>query len=230
MLRAMARGIEPDSAAVERTTGVALETWQGLMERMGAARYGVLFYGTQSSCGRPVPLIAHAAHALVREMNARTRFVCLPLQGGGNLPGARNVLAWSTGYSSAVSLARGYPRFGPGEFSAESILRRGEADAALIVSDDPVSRLAGPAREHLSRIPSIWLSSEGIESGFDATVVLRTAPFGIDTPGTAYRMDGVPLPLRTVLASSVPRGEDVLRAIESRVRSFANAGGHIPCP
>ena len=39
--------------------------------------------------------------------------------------GADNVLTWQTGYPFAVSLARGYPRFGPGEYTATDVLGRG---------------------------------------------------------------------------------------------------------
>jgi formylmethanofuran dehydrogenase subunit B len=153
-------------------------------------------------------------------MNALTRFVCMPLGGGGNLAGVLNVLAWGAGYPSAVSLARGYPRHSPGEFNATELLRTGEVDAALIVSGDPSSRLSREARDHLGRIPRIVLGSDSPIATGDPTVFVRTATFGISTPGTVYRMDGVPLPLREVLASSFPSDRAVLRAIEHRVRSL----------
>ena len=60
-------------------------------------------------------------------MNAHARFVCVPLGGPGNATGADNVLTWQTGYPFAVNLARGYPRFGPGEYTAMDVLGRGEA-------------------------------------------------------------------------------------------------------
>jgi formylmethanofuran dehydrogenase subunit B len=225
-LRALAKGVALDPGDVEHATGAPLETWKALMDRMTSAKYGVLFYGMGRGDGRPVRSIAHAAHSLVRDMNALTRFVCLPLPGAANLAGARNVLAWRTGYPSAVCLARGYPSYSPGEFNADEILVRGEADAALIVSGDPVSQLTGQALEHLSRIPCIVLSS-GASSGLDPVVLFQTAVFGINIPGTVHRMDGVPLPLRTVLASSSPSDEGVLRAIERRVRSLAATGPRV---
>jgi formylmethanofuran dehydrogenase subunit B len=60
------------------------------------------------------------------------------------------------------------------------------------------------------------------------TVFFRTAVLGIGTTGTAYRMDGVPLPLRRVLPSPFPSDEAVLRAIEDRVRSMGRAESSIP--
>ena len=60
----------------------------------------------------------------------------MPLGSRGNIAGAENVLTWQTGYPWAVNLARGYPRFNPGEYSTVQILDRGEPDAALIIASD----------------------------------------------------------------------------------------------
>lgn len=225
VLRALARGIEVDPVAVESATGVPLAIWQDLMERMRAARYGVLFHGTDQSGDRRRRWIPRAIHSLVRELNTRTRFVALPLGGAGNAVGARNVLTWRTGYPFAVDLARGKPRHGPGEFNAEGVLRTARADAVLIVAGDPTPGLCPEAREHLGRIPRVVLGSERPVATGEPAVVIPTAAFGISTPGTAYRMDGVPLPLRSVIASSLPTDEVVLRAIDRGVRSLSRHDG-----
>ena len=49
VLRALAKGIELDPARVEAETGVLLTTWQGLMNRMKQAKYGVILYGGNST-------------------------------------------------------------------------------------------------------------------------------------------------------------------------------------
>ncbi len=228
ILRALALGISLDPAAVESATGARLATWEGLMDRMKAARYGALFYEAGHSVNGRRLSIPHAIHSLVRDMNALTRFVAMPLGGPGNLAGARNVLTWRTGYPSAVNLARGHPRHGPREFSAEMVLRRQHADAALIVSGDPTSGLTEAACEHLGRIPCIVLGSEGPIATRNPAVFFRTAVFGISTPGTVYRMDGVPLPLRGVLASAAPSPEGVLRAIGRRMGPLDERAGAVP--
>jgi formylmethanofuran dehydrogenase subunit B len=169
----------------------------------------------------PAPLVAHAIHALVRDMNGTTRFACMPVSPHGvNLVGARNVLAWSTGYPAAVSLARSYPRHGPGEFGSVPLLRDGRVDAALIVGGETRENLPAKALEHLSRIPVIVLDTYNEDPPPDASVFFRAALFGINTTGTIYRMDGVPLPLRMVLSSAYPSDEQLLRAVERRVGSL----------
>src|SRR5438128_1377094 len=83
--------------------------------------FGVLFYGKELAAARGGEKNVEAALALVRDLNVSTRFYILPMRGGGNATGAENVLTWQTGYPFAVNLGRGYPRFGPSEFTASAI-------------------------------------------------------------------------------------------------------------
>jgi formylmethanofuran dehydrogenase subunit B len=219
-LRALAKGVELDPELVEAETGVPLATFEALMDRMKKAKYGVILFGMGLTMTRGKHLNSHALLSLARDMNAHTRFVCKPMRGAGNVTGADNVVTWRTGYPFAVNLARGYPRFNPGEYTAEDTLTRGEADAALIVASDPMSNFSQAAREHLARIPSIAMDPKDTATTRAATVVFHTATYGINTPGTVYRMDDVPIPLRPAFESNLPTDEAVLKRIERRVREL----------
>jgi hypothetical protein len=74
---------------------------------------------------------------LVAELNEYAKCSVIPMRGHGNVTGADQVLTWTSGYPFAVSYARGYPQFSPGEFTAVDVLARREADAALILASDP---------------------------------------------------------------------------------------------
>jgi formylmethanofuran dehydrogenase subunit B len=225
VLRALAKGIELDPAESERETGVPLTTWLALMNRMRQAKYGAILHGTGTTSSRGNHLDSHALLALVRDLNDTTRFVCMRMIGGGNPTGADNVLTWLTGYPFAVNLARGYPRYGPGEYTKSAILERSECDAALIVADDSTTRLSPAARNHLARIPSIALVPNDAPTRQDTTVVFHTATYGINTPGTVYRMDGVPISLRRAVASRLPTNEEILRGIECLIRAITGSAG-----
>jgi formylmethanofuran dehydrogenase subunit B len=220
VLRALAKGVVLEAVQVEQETGVPLATWQSLMDRMKAAKYGVVLFDMDLNSTRGTHLNSYAILALTRDMNAHTRFVCKPMREHGNVTGADNVVTWRTGYPFGVNLARGYPRFNPGEYTAAEILARGEADAALIVASDPMSNLSPTAREHLARIPSIALDPRDTPTTRAATVVFHTATYGINVPGTVYRMDDVPIPLRPALESRLPSDYQILEAIERRVKDF----------
>ncbi|MCA9038209.1 MAG: hypothetical protein KDA91_23955, partial [Planctomycetaceae bacterium] len=50
-----------------------------------------------------------------------------------------------------------------------------------------------------------------------ARVHITTAPQGIAAPGTAYRMDELPLPLKPALKSPYPSDEEVVRRINEAI-------------
>jgi formylmethanofuran dehydrogenase subunit B len=222
-LRALVKGVRLDAAAVEET-GIPLEQLRDLAERMKRCKFGILFFGMGLSMTRGKHLNVEAALSLARDLNEYTRFYAKPMRGHGNVTGADNVVSWQTGYPFGVSLHRGYPRFNPGEFTTADTLARGEADAALIIASDPMSNFSQPAREHLARIPYVALDPKETPTVRGATVAFTTATYGINTGGTVYRMDDVPIPLRPAFASPYPGDEEVLRKIERRVRELQGVG------
>jgi formylmethanofuran dehydrogenase subunit B len=219
-LRALAKGLTLDAQAVEEETGVPLAAWQDLMDRMKRARFGVILFGMGLTMTRGKHLNSEAVLALTRDMNAYTRFVCKPMRGHGNVTGADNVVSWRTGFPFGVNLSRGFPRFNPGEYTSADMLARGEADAALIVASDPMANFSQAAREHLRRIPYIVLDPKETYTSRHAAVAFCTAVYGINVPGTVYRMDDVPIPLRPAFESPFPSDYEVLSQIEQRVRAI----------
>jgi formylmethanofuran dehydrogenase subunit B len=222
-LRALVKGVKLDDS-VEAETGVSLAQWQDLAGRMKACRFGVFFFGMGLSMTRGKHLNVEAALALAADLNEFTRFAIKPMRGHGNVTGADNVVSWQTGYPFGVNLGRGYPRFNPGEFTTADTLARGEADAALIVASDPMGNFAQPAREHLARIPYVCLDPKETPTAKGAAVAFTTATYGINTPGTVYRMDDVPIPLRPAFDSPYPSDQEVLTAIERRIRELQRTG------
>jgi formylmethanofuran dehydrogenase subunit B len=225
LLRGLARGLDLDAERVFADTGIELARWRKLMDRMMAAKYGAILFGAGLTQTRGKHLNVDAVQALVTDMNAHTRFVASPMRGGGNVAGADQVVAWRTGCPFGANMTRGYPRFNPGEYTADAMLARSEADAAVVVASDPLSHLSQPARHHLRSVPYIALDFRDTPTMRGATVAFTTATFGIHSPGTVYRMDGVPLPLRPALASPHPSDVEVLKRIEQRVISRRTAKG-----
>jgi formylmethanofuran dehydrogenase subunit B len=216
-LRALAKGVEVDPVQVRNDTGIELARWQDLMDRMKAAKFGVILFGMGLTMTRGKHLNSEALLSLARDMNAYTRFVVKPMRGHGNVTGADNVVTWQTGYPFGVNMSRGYPRFNPGEYTTSDTLARGEADAALIIACDPMANFSQPARERLKSIPFIALDPKDTPTTRAATVVFTTATYGINVPGTVYRMDDVPIFLRPAFPSPHPSDFDVLSAIQRRV-------------
>jgi formylmethanofuran dehydrogenase subunit B len=76
------------------------------------------------------------------------------------------------------------------------------------------------AIEHLRRIPVIVLDTKPTETTKLARVAFTTATYGINTAGTVYRMDDVPITMRPAFESPYPSDEEVLTAIRERVRAL----------
>src|SRR4029079_17439212 len=189
-----------------------------LAERMKRCRFGVIFFGMGLSMTRGKHMNSASVLTLAAELNAFTKFVAMPMRGHGHVAGSDMVLRWTTGYPFGINLCRGFPRFNPGEFSTVDMLVRGDIDAALVLGADPGATMPQPAIEHLARIPTIVLDPKVTHTSRLAKVHITTAVTGVSAPGTVYRMDEIPLPLRPALTSPYPTDEEVLKRIIAAVQ------------
>jgi len=215
VLRALVNGRPVD---VEEVGGVKVEVLRDLAERMKSVKFGSLFWGMGLTMSRGKHMNVMAMLALARDLNQYTKFTASPMRGHGNVVGVATVLTYSTGYPFAVNLSRGYPQYSPGEFTSVDLLARGEVDAALIIAADGVGNFPKPAAEHLKKIPVIAIDPKESNTTRIARVVIPTAIAGIQAGGTAYRMDGIPLPLTKILDCPYPSDLEVLTRIISEIR------------
>jgi formylmethanofuran dehydrogenase subunit B len=221
-LRALVKGrrIDPD---IEEITGISLATLTDLVDKMKNCRYGVLFFGMGLTMTRGRHFNSGALLALATDLNEFTHFVAKPVRGHGNVTGADNVVSWQTGYPFGVNFSLGYPRFNPGEFTTADTLSRGDADAALIIASDPASNFSKAAIDHLHKIPVITLDTKQTITSKLSHVAFSTATYGINTSGTVYRMDDVPITLRPAFDSPFPTDEEILTKIKKRVHELVLA-------
>lgn len=221
-LRALVKGRKV-SENIEDITGIPLSTLTELVEKMKNCRYGVLFFGMGLTMTRGRHFNSGALLALATDLNEFTHFVAKPVRGHGNVTGADNVVSWQTGYPFGVNFSRGFPRFNPGEFTTVDTLSRGDADTALIIASDPASNFPRAAIDHMHRIPVISLDTKQTETSKLAHVAFATATYGINTSGTVYRMDDVPITLRPAFDSPFPTDEEILTSIRKRVHELVLA-------
>lgn len=227
-LRALVRGgkVGPDIAQV---TGVPLATLEDLAERMKACNYGVMLFGMGLTMTRGRHFNSGALLALANDLNEFTHFVAKPVRGHGNVTGADNVVSWQTGFPFGVNFGRGYPRFNPGEFTTVDVLARGDADAAMIIASDPASNFPKAAVERMREIPLIVLDPKETVTSRLAKIAFTTATYGINVPGTVYRMDDVAIGLRPAFDSPYPSDFEILTAIKARLSALLaeDGGGRI---
>lgn len=213
-LRQLIKGVDlPQSFEI----GVSLSQLRQLAKQLTSCRYGVVFFGlgiAQRGMGHKN---VEALLRLVADLNDHTRFTARRLRIPGDVAGADSVLCWTTGFPYAVNLSRGYPRYNPGEYTANELLERDEVDACLLVGSESVADLSARARGAIERIPTIALDYPHVRTPLDPTVQIRTAVYGVHIAGTAYRMDEIPIPLRPFLHSDSPTDDQVLNEILVRL-------------
>jgi formylmethanofuran dehydrogenase subunit B len=216
VLRALMKN-QPVDEARAAEIGVPLERLQDLVNRMKRAKFGVIFFGMGLSMTRGKHMNSAGILNLAAEMNAFTKFVCMPMRGHGNVTGADVVLRWTTGYPFGINLSRGYPRFNPGEFSTVDVLVRGDNDATFVLGADPGATMPQPALDHLTRTPTIVCDPKITHTSKLARVHFTVAVSGVSAPGTAYRMDEIPMPLRPALKSPYRTDEEIVKLILAAV-------------
>jgi formylmethanofuran dehydrogenase subunit B len=74
-----------------------------------------------------------------------------------------------------------------------------------------------PAIDHLTRTPTIVLDPKVTHTSRLARVHITTAVTGVSAPGTAYRMDEIPMTLRPALKSPYPTDEEVVNMLLAAV-------------
>lgn len=194
--RALVRDEELD---VNEVAGVPVETLEEVADVMVGCKLGIIFFGVGLTMSEGKIRNVDAAISLTRDLNLRTKFLIMPMRGHFNVTGANTVFTWQSGYPYAVDYSHGYPRYNPGETSVIDILCRGESDAGLVIASDPVATFPSEAVQNLVKNPLIVIDPQVSPTSLMADVVFPSTFVGIETEGTAYRMDHVPLPLKKVV-------------------------------
>jgi formylmethanofuran dehydrogenase subunit B len=194
-IRAVLREVELDEKEV---SGVSMDKIKELVNILKSCKFGVIFFGMGLTHSLAHHRNIDAAISLTRELNDHTKFLLMPMRGHYNVTGANTVFTWNTGYAYSIDFSKGYPRYNPGEFSSVDLLMRDEVDACLIVASDPASNFPAASVKNMFKHPLIAIEPHETPTSAFADVVLPAAFAGIETEGTAYRMDKVPIRLRKV--------------------------------
>lgn len=228
-LRASLKGRRIEPPVGGELPGWPAERILGLVRRVRECRYGIIFFDAEPPPGRRDRLRPFALGALAMEANPGAHLRLIGLRRSANGTGAESVLVWQTGYPSAVDFARGYPRYGPGEYDVEHALAAGEVDAVLLLGA-PDPSLPAAAREALSQLPVVLIGAPG-QLDVDMRVTIGTSS-PETTPGSVYRVDGIAVRRRAPAGSApapagsgLPTEEEVLAALVEAARVARRGGG-----
>ena len=195
-LRMLLKGEKLDEKEI---AGVPIERLENLVETMKNAEYGALFFGLGVSQTLAKQKNVDVLIQLVEDLNNYSKWSMLPMRGFFNVSGFNIALTSETGYPYGVDFSRGYPRFMVGETTTIDLLNRREPDFFMAVSADPGVQFPGYTIQHLVNIPTIQIDTHWGPYTELSDIVLPSTRVGVETEGTAYRMDSIPLFMKKVI-------------------------------
>jgi formylmethanofuran dehydrogenase subunit B len=188
--------------------GVPIGKLSELLERMRAARYGVLTWAAADLAFPHADLAIQSMCEFVKALNSENRFSVLPLGGSDGDLTAQQVTTWQTGFPVRVNFNGGAPAHDSRRDSARHAIQHGEVDAMVFVSALDAARTP-PA----SKIPSIVLGRAGMRPERCSVFIPVSVP-GLHHTGHLYRADNVvAIHLRKLAGSVLPSAAHALRRI-----------------
>jgi formylmethanofuran dehydrogenase subunit B len=220
LIQAIRALVQDQELDVETVAGVPVEYLKEFADALVNCEFGVIFFGMGLTQTAGKFRNIEVAIQLVRDLNARTKFMIMPMRGHFNVTGANVVSAWQSGYPFGVDFSLGYPRYNPGETTCMDVLLRDELDASLVIAADPGANFPKEAVKNMVKHPLIVIDPHMNATSMLGDIVFPSAFVGIEVDGTAYRMDHVPIPLHKVVEppAGVYSDEEILSRILEEVR------------
>jgi formylmethanofuran dehydrogenase subunit B len=179
-----------------------------IADRLAAANYGAIVWDVTCFAAEEAELAVELLAAMLRELNAKTRCVGLPLGGNENGIGAQQAALWQSGWPLRLGFDGGAPMHDPWRFDGRRRLHHGDAD--LLVWVAPLSSEAPPG----SAVPVIAIVADDVALAAPAAVEIRVGIPAIDHAGAIFRSDSViALPLQAARPSDRPGVAEAARAI-----------------
>jgi formylmethanofuran dehydrogenase subunit B len=173
------------------------------------AKFGIIFVGLGLiySLENLEPLLR-----LMKALNEKANFHLIPMVGHYNTRGFNENLFAETGHVNSVKFENGTVKHGP-EYTIVESLKAKTVDAALIIGSDPFSILPRSIAKNLLEIPVITIDPCETLTSRNAKVYINTSISGVESGGSAVRMDGIPVNFKPAVETKRPSDEVILKKI-----------------
>jgi formylmethanofuran dehydrogenase subunit B len=221
-LLTLLHGKRPHQTA-EDVTGVSISEMEKMLDMMKSCNFGAIYVGLGIASSYGKHRNAEMAFNLVKELNSHTKFVIGALRGHCNVAGFNQIASYLYGFPFGLDFARGYPRYNPGEYTAVDVLREKDIDAAFILSADLVSHFPAACSEYLAKIPVACIDIAPCPTTMLSDVVLPGVIDAMESDGTFYRLDDVPIyfqPFTSSPFSFTESNVDTMNQIFERVKAM----------
>ncbi len=211
---------ENEDVIPAQVAGIPKEEIIELATMLKEARFSCIFYGMGTTQSRSKYKNGDAVSSLLYDLNQYSKSVMIPMRGHYNVTGFGQVANWETGYPNAIDFNRRLAYYNPGETGASDVLLRGEVDSAIIAAADPGAHFAQEAVRCLAKVPMIQIDPYHNATTELADVVIPAAVVGVETEGTAYRMDSIPLRMKKLIDTTFKSDEEIVTDLIEKVREI----------
>jgi len=209
-LRSLLRGT---ALAAKSVGGVKVADLKALVDRMRAARYGVIFWEPAKLDFSHADLTIRTVCDIIGDLNQTTRFAGFPLVGNEGGQSAQSVCAWQSGYPLRVSFQSGHPEYDPLGNGASTLLENREVDALVWISSITAGRTP-PS----TQVPTIVLAEPGMTFPEPPAVYIPVGTPGLDHVGRMIRCDNVvSVPMRKLRELNHPSVAEALFSIQQEL-------------
>jgi len=222
-LQTILNGKEPHPT-VERITGVSIPEMKQMVEMMKDCNFGAVYVGLGVGSSYGKHRNVEAALNLIKELNNHTKFTIGALRGHCNVAGFNQIASYLYGYPFGLDFARGYPRYNPGEYTMVDVLRNRDVDAAFVMCADLVCHTPADCASYLAEIPMVCLDIAPCPTTVASDVVLPGVIDAMESAGTFYRLDNVPIyfePFTDSPFEYTQSNEDTMHQLFEKIKKMA---------
>jgi formylmethanofuran dehydrogenase subunit B len=204
----------------DEVAGIPREDIEQAVEVLKNAQFGCLFFGMGITHSRGKHRNIDTAIQLVQDLNEFSKFTLIPMRGHYNVTGFNQVCTWESGYPFCVDFATGQARYNPGETGSNDVLQSKEADAMMVIASDPGAHFPQKSLQRMAEIPVIAIEPHRTPTTEMADIIIPPAIVGMETAGSAYRMEGVPIRMRKVVNSDLLSDKEILERLLVKVKEY----------
>jgi len=215
LLETLSQIIEGKSISAETVANVSRKDLYEVANIMKDARYGVIFFGggylkTEENMTALISLLKTLKQKEVE-------FGAIPLDGGYNALGFCKNLKEQASTELNADFKQNQP------IKVDNLLlntlKKGEIDLLFVLGSDPISNYPFHLSKQLAKIPMISIDFQHTPTTKLSKIVLPTTIPGVESAGTAYRLDLEPITLKSFMTppAGVHSDEKILQDLLERV-------------
>ncbi|MFX1337249.1 MAG: formylmethanofuran dehydrogenase subunit B [Promethearchaeota archaeon] len=208
------------SISSEGVAGLDREDLKRLLLHLSETENGVIIIGQGLLSPRSGENVIEELLELIQMVNIKQekgRISLIMMGGHFNMAGFDHIALSMYGKNGSLQFKN--HQVSDNEDNIVSKIDKEDFDCSIIVGTDPISHLPRSLSQKLAKKPIIVVDNNKSATSYIADIVLPSAITGIEVPGTAYRLDLVPVELKGILKppSNVPSDEEILTKIIEKI-------------